>query len=916
MKHIYRVLLNPVLCVFLMLSSGISVLGEDEIPATDEEIVLNDQNDEEMADDHEEEGNAELAEEAGSSDGEEESLEVTETDPDEIIDSTETTEESSVENEEEVSNEEAEVSEEIIPEEESIQEETPETENTEEEMAPEQEQAAEEEIDTDPEDLNEIEIPEADEGLSDIVDVSSMVIQSGAIINTSDFEYEELSQYNSSSSAQEYLATTAFDIDRDFASLNKTFVAAAEKRSSSINVSSYNIPVGKISLVFSKLMNSNPQLFYVGSQFRYYYSGSYVTSINPQYNSSYGTAAVTAFNNRVNSIISETESSWSAEQKALFLHDKIVTETEYDTTLSRFNAYQALVEGNAVCQGYALAYKYLLNKAGITSDVISSDVLNHAWNTAVIGGKTYYVDCTWDDPVGVYRMFCNHENMLRNRDEMVQSGHNSTDWADSSGKSIYSSLALYKYPSSYWDSTLTMIPHVSDLWAYTTDTGIYVHDYSTGSNRLVTSRLNDYWETVDGYSYYQTKFIHLDSYLDKFVVSQQDAVYLVDVYGNISTVGSLTASEMNSGRIYGIRREGTKVRYDLYSDLHSDNFVKSGYFTLGSDSAIRIAFTTSRINLMINGSADLKQYLSTNATYIKWSSSNSSIVKVSDGIVTAVNGGTATITATAGKQKATIQVSVTVPINHIEMKEQTVKAPMQKGKTIEVVYYPSNTTEKTLTWKSADTSVATVDSSGVVTGKKLGSTVITATAVNGSSASCIINVLFSDVMDESAFYFNYVYDLAEKNIVTGWADGTFRPSNNCNRAAVVTFLWRMLGRPEPSEMAGFSDMTGNEEFDMAISWAAENGITTGWDDNTFRPWNTCNRAAVMTFLWRAAGKPEPATTAEFQDMTGNADFDTAISWGVENGITTGWADNTFRPWNTCNRLAVVSFLGRYDALRK
>ena len=97
-------------------------------------------------------------------------------------------------------------------------------------------------------------------------------------------------------------------------------------------------------------MNSNPQLFYVGSQFRYYYSGSYVTSINPQYNSSYGTAAVTAFNNRVNSIISETESSWSAEQKALFLHDKIVTETEYDTTLSRFNAYQALVEGNAVCQ--------------------------------------------------------------------------------------------------------------------------------------------------------------------------------------------------------------------------------------------------------------------------------------------------------------------------------------------------------------------------------------------------------------------------------------------------------------------------------------------------------------------------------------------------------------------------------------
>ncbi len=915
MKHFYRILLNPVLSVFLMLSSGITVLGEDEISPADEEIVLNDQNDD-LTENHEEEGEPELTEEVISSDEEEESLEVTETDPDEITDSSETTEENPAENEEEIVIEDAEVPAEIISDEEIIPEETPETEDTEEEITPEPEQTSEEENDTEPEGLNETEIPETDEVLSEVVDVSSMVIQSGALINASDFEYEELSQYNSSSSAQEYLATAAFDIDKDFASLNKAFVAAAEKRSSSINVSSYNIPVSKITLVFSKLMNSNPQLFYVGSQFRYYYSGSYVTSINPQYDSSYGTAAVNAFNNRVNSILSETESSWSAEQKTIFLHDKIVTETEYDTTLSRFNAYQALVEGNAVCQGYALAYKYLLNKAGITSDVISSDALNHAWNTAVIGGKTYYVDCTWDDPVGVYRLFCDHENMLRNRDEMVQSGHESTDWTDSSGKSIYSSLALYKYPSSYWDTTLTMIPHVSDLWAYTTDTGIYVHDYSTGSNRLVTSQLNGYWETVDGYSYYQTKFIHLDSYLDRFVVSQQDSVYLVDVYGNISTVGSLTASEMNSGRIYGIRREGTRVRYDLYSDLDSNHFVKSGYFTLGSDSAIRIAFTTSRINLLINASANLKQYLSTNATYITWSSSNSSIVKVSDGMVTAVNGGTATITATAGKQKATIQVSVTVPINRIEMKEQVVKAPMQKGKAIEVIYYPSNTTEKTLTWKSADTSVATVDSNGIVTGKKLGSTVITATAVNGSSATCTINVLFSDVMDESLFYFNYVYDLAEKNIVTGWADGTFRPSNNCNRAAVVTFLWRMLGRPEPSEMAGFSDLTGNEEFDKAISWAAENGITTGWDDNTFRPWNTCNRAAVMTFLWRAAGKPEPATTAEFQDMTGNTDFDTAISWGVENGITTGWADNTFRPWNTCNRLAVVSFLGRYDALRK
>jgi len=176
--------------------------------------------------------------------------------------------------------------------------------------------------------------------------------------------------------------------------------------------------------------------------------------------------------------------------------------------------------------------------------------------------------------------------------------------------------------------------------------------------------------------------------------------------------------------------------------------------------------------------------------------------------------------------------------------------------------------------------------------------------------------LFADVTDPSEFYYDYVYDMAEKGVVQGYNDGTFGPYKNCNRAAVVTFLWRLSGKPEPKKKAQFKDMTGNGDFDNAISWASEKGITTGWDDNTFRPWNTCNRAAVVTFLWRAAGKPEPKKKALFSDLTGNTDFDKAISWASENGITTGWDDNTFRPWRDCNRLAIASFLGRYEDLKK
>ncbi|MBQ1332386.1 MAG: S-layer homology domain-containing protein [Lachnospiraceae bacterium] len=174
-------------------------------------------------------------------------------------------------------------------------------------------------------------------------------------------------------------------------------------------------------------------------------------------------------------------------------------------------------------------------------------------------------------------------------------------------------------------------------------------------------------------------------------------------------------------------------------------------------------------------------------------------------------------------------------------------------------------------------------------------------------------VRFSDVTDPDLFYYDAVYWAGNRGIVTGWADGTFRPLAPCNRASVVTFLWRMGGRPEPEGPAAFSDMTGNPEFDTAISWATGEYIVRGWPDNTFRPWNTCNRASVVTFLWRMEGKPDPEHTAGyyFSDPTGNTEFDQAIGWAYENHIVTGYSDGTFRPWNTCNRLAIVSFLYRY-----
>ena len=185
------------------------------------------------------------------------------------------------------------------------------------------------------------------------------------------------------------------------------------------------------------------------------------------------------------------------------------------------------------------------------------------------------------------------------------------------------------------------------------------------------------------------------------------------------------------------------------------------------------------------------------------------------------------------------------------------------------------------------------------------------------SKTASFRIQFSDVIDPNSFWYTPVYWAYDNHITTGFlvngkSDGTFRPWNTCNRAAVVTFLWRLAGSPPPKAMASFKDMTGNGDFDKAISWAKEEGIVTGWSDNTFRPWQPCNRAAIVTFIWRYAGEPYAGPRAMFKDMTWNSDFDKAISWGSANGILTGYIDNTFRPWNDCNRAATVTFLYRYN----
>ena len=170
---------------------------------------------------------------------------------------------------------------------------------------------------------------------------------------------------------------------------------------------------------------------------------------------------------------------------------------------------------------------------------------------------------------------------------------------------------------------------------------------------------------------------------------------------------------------------------------------------------------------------------------------------------------------------------------------------------------------------------------------------------------------FADVPEDS-FYIDPVLWAVEKGITTGVSADSFDPNGNCKRASVVTFLWRAAGSPEPITTENpFSDVKETDFFYKAVLWAVENKITNGTSATEFSPYIDCNRAAVVTFLYRAQGTPEVTSTVNpFTDVDVNAFYGPAVLWAVEHNITNGMGGGLFGIDEICNRAQVVTFLYR------
>ena len=170
---------------------------------------------------------------------------------------------------------------------------------------------------------------------------------------------------------------------------------------------------------------------------------------------------------------------------------------------------------------------------------------------------------------------------------------------------------------------------------------------------------------------------------------------------------------------------------------------------------------------------------------------------------------------------------------------------------------------------------------------------------------------FDDVKEND--WFAVAVDWAVKQKVTnGVADGVFGPDQNCTRAQVVTFLWRAAGSPEPKSTNNpFTDVDVSAWYGKAVLWAVEEGVTNGMTETIFGTDMTCTRAQVATFLWRAQDNPDPKSTSNpFTDVDVNDWYGKAVLWAVENGVTKGMGEGVFAPDGTCTRGQIVTFLYR------
>ena len=317
-----------------------------------------------------------------------------------------------------------------------------------------------------------------------------------------------------------------------------------------------------------------------------------------------------------------------------------------------------------------------------------------------------------------------------------------------------------------------------------------------------------------------------------------------------------------------------------------------------------------------------------------WESSDTAVATVKDGIVTAVAAGNATITAKAGEKTATCAVTVTNPSNSgsssggggsstpryaVTVPDKTENGSLsvtpknaKKGSDVTVTATPDKGYEvDDIVAKDAKGNKLTLKDNGDGTytfTMPASKVTVTAAFAEKKAEPIAPEKLFADVSAEE-YYYEAVKWTSENGVTGGIGENLFGANLPCTRAQIVTFLWRAAGSPEPKGMSGFVDVSADAYYAKAVAWAVEEGIVSGTSATTFNPDAVCTRAQSVAFLYRAFGE-KVNKAAGFSDVSADAYYADAVAWAVENGVASGIGGGLFAPDQNCARGQIVAFLYR------
>ena len=349
-------------------------------------------------------------------------------------------------------------------------------------------------------------------------------------------------------------------------------------RQQTIDVRNYMVSPSEIAEIYRQVLNDNPDLFYVNGGLTWNYSGAYVNYVVPGYDSTYTDADVSAYQKTVQRITGMMEADWSDMEKLLFLHDYLVTHCEYDLSYERYSAYDALVVGSSVCQGYAEAFHALCARSGIASSLISSRTINHAWNLVMVGGENFYIDCTWDDPANQwYEGYCNHINFMRSRSALAEN-HDGTDWT-AGARNVYTDVQTStRFDDAWWTDVVTAVPMIGHTGAYTLSSNsnnFYLRDMRTGTVTSYRLPVSAVWPVFGvQYSNWNGNFCSFAAANGLFYFTLPTAVWSASPAGELSSVYTLTQNELSQGYAYGIVADGNALYYSVGKQACNTDFIR------------------------------------------------------------------------------------------------------------------------------------------------------------------------------------------------------------------------------------------------------------------------------------------------------------------------------------------------------